>query len=268
MTLTRELLEPLVPERFRQEERYRQGHIRIVNALPGRTVIGVHIPDMLKLAKTLAAREDAAVIIEEFEKAAACGREALVHEEMMLWGMMINCMKGCSMEDRTGMLRKYVPHIDNWAVCDHFCGGMKWFRKADGGWDVLRGYFASEREFEVRFATVSAMSHFMDEKYLPRIFYQLDSLDFSRIRSDYLGPSQVRDAGGAEAVLSSGRGVVIGESPYYARMGVAWCLAAALARFPDDTRGYLRHSRLPADVLKLYARKARESFRTRGVSPF
>ena len=52
------LLEPLVSERFRNEEKYRLGHTRILNPLPGRAVMGLHIPDMRKVAKTLAVRED------------------------------------------------------------------------------------------------------------------------------------------------------------------------------------------------------------------
>ena len=53
------LLEPLVAERFRTDGKYRTGHIRVINPLPGRRVLGVHIPEMRKLARTLAAREDA-----------------------------------------------------------------------------------------------------------------------------------------------------------------------------------------------------------------
>lgn len=261
------LLEPLVSERFRNEEKYRLGHTRILNPLPGRAVMGLHIPDMREVAKALAVREDASTIIADFGKEAEKGREALAYEELMVWGMMINFIKGTA-EEKLAMLEKFVPQIDNWGVCDSVSPGARWFRKADKSWEILCRYFASDREFEVRFATVMSMCHFMDERYLPRIFWQFDALDFNRIRSDYLGPSETRAAGGPEKVLSSGRGVVIGESPYYVRMGVAWCLATALAKFPDETRGYLRHSCLPEDVLKLYARKARESFRTRDISPF
>ena len=48
------LLFPLVPERFKEDERYRKGQINIINALPGRRIMGVHIPDMKELAKQLA----------------------------------------------------------------------------------------------------------------------------------------------------------------------------------------------------------------------
>lgn len=281
-----ELLEPLVPQRFRDDERYREGHVRIINALPGRRIIGVHIPDMVSLSKTLVRRQDALDIIARFEAAASeeaqtGRRDILSHEEMMVWGMMINGLGRSSAALQLELLKQYVPYIDNWAVCDHVAGAAKWFGRAvkqslkvslaDGAgplegndgcmceslWKFLCGYFASDREFEVRFATVMAMCHFLDERYLPRIFFRFDSLDFSRIRSEYVCSSDAK---------ISGR--VAGEPPYYVRMGVAWCLATALAKFPDETRAYLRHSRLPENVIRLYVRKARESFRTRSVSPF
>ena len=58
-----------------------------------------------------------------------------------------------------------------------------------------------------------------------------------------------------------------GERPYYVRMAVAWLLATALAKFPDQTRAYVNACNLPEDVIRLYKRKARESFRTRDVNP-
>ena len=59
-----------------------------------------------------------------------------------------------------------------------------------------------------------------------------------------------------------------GRRPYYVRMAMAWLMATALAKHPDTTRSLLAHTRLPEDVLRLYVRKARESFRTRDIPPF
>ena len=50
--------------------------------------------------------------------------------------------------------------------------------------------------------------------------------------------------------------------PHAPRRGL---LATALAKFPEQTRAFVRSSNLPADVIKLYIRKARDSFRTRTV---
>lgn len=267
-----EYLEPLVADRFRNEEKYRAGHIRVVNPLPGRRVAGVHMPEMRRLAGMLAGREDALRTIAGFKAAAedeTCGRKplrsALCHEELLVWGMMVNALKSA---DRVALTKDFVPFIDNWAVCDAFAAGARWFRQTEGAWELICRWFSSENEFEVRFATVMSLSHFMDREYLPRILYRFDILDFSKIRSEYVSPGQARMEGGPEAVRAAGKGIASGEAPYYVRMGVAWCLATALAEFPDDTRAYLRHTCLPEDVIRLYVRKARESFRTRGISPF
>ena len=53
-----DILLPYISGRFREEPHYRLGHIRIVNPLPGTAILGLHIPDMKKIAKELSARDD------------------------------------------------------------------------------------------------------------------------------------------------------------------------------------------------------------------
>ena len=124
-------------------------------------------------------------------------------------------------------------------------------------WTFLQPWFSSECEFEVRFAVVVAMCYFLNEEWLDNVFECINSLDFDRIKSKY------KSVKGKPKVAQ--QGTVQGAEPYYVRMGVAWLLATALAKFPDQTRAFIRLSNLPADVIKLYIRKARESFRTRTV---
>lgn len=253
------MLQPLVSERFVAEPKYREGHIRIVNALPGRMIMGLHVPEMKKLAKELARREDAMDIIRGFEKeaekeAAGAYGSRLAYEETVVWGLMINAMK-IPWKERAEMLRKYVPVLDNWAVCDTFCCNAKWGTKVPL-WDFLQPYWRSCREFEVRFAIVMSMIYFLDSERFPEVCRMLDGLDYGKIHSCYRKEEK------------RSRGTAIGESPYYVRMAVAWLLATALAKIPDETRAYVNASALPADVKRLYVRKARESFRTRTVSPF
>ena len=47
------LLQPLVCERFIADARYREGHLRVVNALPERRVLGLHSPEVKQVAKRL-----------------------------------------------------------------------------------------------------------------------------------------------------------------------------------------------------------------------
>lgn len=149
--------------------------------------------------------------------------------------------------------------------------------------EFLDNLWDSDREFEVRFAVIMSMSYLMDEIYLPEVFRKINAIDFSRINSDFQppAPSSVPPASVVSSVLpgkgccgilsyglSGGRaGTAIGQPPYYVRMGVAWFLATALAKYPEMTRKFVRNCTLPEDVMKLYIRKSRESFRTRDISP-
>ena len=51
------LLHPLVCDRFLTDARYREGHLRVVNALPERRVLGLHSPEIKQAAKQLSREE-------------------------------------------------------------------------------------------------------------------------------------------------------------------------------------------------------------------
>ena len=263
------LLQPLVCERFLTDARYREGHLRVVNALPERRVLGLHSPEIKAVAKQLSREGGEIVMPDETHRMCANGAEvirafeevpseSLCYEETVIGGYLINLEK-CLLDERLAMLGRYVPVLDNWAVCDSYCAHAKWMARADkvALWVFLEQWFDSEREFEVRFAVVVAMCYFLNEDWLGRVFTRLNSLNFDHIKSKY------KTVKGKPKVAQ--QGTVQGTEPYYVRMGVAWLLATALAKFPDQTRAFVRSSNLPADVVKLYIRKARESFRTRNV---
>ena len=251
------LLRPLISQRFLEDERYRNGHIRVINALNDVRILGVHIPELKKLAKELSKRPDAAELITSFEAESAASR--LCFEEKLIWGLMINALNATE-EHKLALLKAFVPVIDNWAVCDTICCNIKWIHDRNALWAYLQQYFDSDKEFEVRFAVVMSMIFFLDTESFPKVTARLDSIDFSMIQSEFLSP---KEAKGAAKV----RGVAKGERPYYVRMAVAWLLATALAKIPEQTRKYVNDCGLPEDVVRLYKRKARESFKTKDVSP-
>lgn len=261
------VLEPLACSRFKEDARYREGHLRVVNALPSRKILGLHTPEMKQAAKELHRNgcdavmpdgnvchcSDGAAVIRCFEQVAS---EGLTYEETVVWGFLINLEK-CTHEQRFSMLACYIPVLDNWAVCDAFCANAKWMSRIDKEllWAYLQRWFASGREFEVRFAIVASMCCMLCDGWVEVVFERLQRLDLSAIKSDY------RTIKGKPKGVQEGS--VQGPEPYYVRMAMAWLLATALAKFPEQTRAFVNSSSLPADVVKLYVRKARESFRTR-----
>ena len=57
------LLHPLVCERFLTDARYRKGHLRVVNALPKRRVLGLHSPEIKAIAKQLSREAEKVVYV-------------------------------------------------------------------------------------------------------------------------------------------------------------------------------------------------------------
>ena len=264
------ILIPLVPERFKNDAHYREGHLRVINALPARKVLGLHTPEIKQTAKQLSSHgcritlnngthgvcTNGKEVIARFE---AAPPHSLNYEETVIWGYLINLEK-CTLQERLAMLERYIPVLDNWAVCDAYCANAKWMARADKEilWTFLQRWFSSHREFEVRFAIVAAMCYFLDEEWLGKVFKRIETLDFNAIASEYKSVKGKPN--------TAQQGTVQGALPYYVRMGAAWLLATALAKFPEQTRAFARASQLPDDVIRLYTRKARESFRTRHMS--
>ena len=248
---------PLISQRFLLDERYRNGHLRVINALSDTVILGIHIPRLKKLAKELSQKDDAILMIESFEREFKEGK--LCFEEKLVWGLLINGIKA-SEQQKLAFLSAFVPAMDNWAVCDTICCNIKWIKDKNALWEYLQPYFESDKEFEVRFAVLMSMIFFLDTESFQRVTARLDSIDFSKIQSEFLSPKEAK-------VAEQARGVAKGERPYYVRMAVAWLLATALAKLPDQTRAYVNACDLPEDVIRLYKRKARESFRTRDVNP-
>lgn len=264
------ILEPLVCKRFMCDARYREGHLRAVNALPERRVLGLHAPEMRAVAKQIS-REGCTAVMRGDENIVCTNGAEVIHcfegvsgaelcyEETVVWGMLIN-IERCTAEERFRMLERYVPVLDNWAVCDSYCSHAKWMARIDKEvlWAFLQQWFDSKSEFEVRFAIVASMCYLLSKEWLEPIFGRLEGIDFDSIASKY------RSAKGKPKFAQ--QGTVQGAEPYYVRMAVAWLLASALAKYPEQTRAFVGRATLPQDVVKLYIRKAKESRITKEVS--
>lgn len=199
---------------------YKKFHQSLV---PGLTsMIGVRIPKLRQIGKW-AARQDWQKEWEHLSD--QC------YEELMLKGMLIGYGK-LSRKEQEAYLKKFVPKINNWAVCDCCCSTWKFMKKDSDFWfEFLRPYFKSDSEFEVRFAVVAILDYFIEDKYLDEIFSIFD---------------EIKHEG------------------YYVKMAVAWAVSVCYVRFPERTWSYLEQNCLDAFTQNKAIQKARESYR---VSP-
>ena len=135
-------------------------------------------------------------------------------------------------QERLSRIRDFLPRIENWAVCDIFCGSLKDAdRYPELYWEFLQPYFQSRQPYELRFAVVMLLSHFVKKEYLEQSYHLLD-----RVRHE----------------------------DYYVRMGVAWAVSIYFVRYPEETLAYLRDSRLDDWTYNKALQKITESYR---VSP-
>lgn len=197
---------------------YREFHGSL---LPGTdNIMGVRLPVLRKIAKEIAKKDWQ----EWFEKA-----EDIYYEETMLRGFTIAYAK-LDCETRLSYIRKFVPYINNWAVCDCFCNTLKDAKKyPEVYWEFLKPYFAADEEYEARFGAVMLLSHFVNQEYLEESIERLES---------------IRQEG------------------YYAKMAVAWSISVYFAAFPDEMYAYLRDShKLDEFTYKKSLQKILESYR-------
>lgn len=192
--------------------------------LPGvDNVMGVRLPILRKIAKELAKNDWQ----EWFEKA-----EDLYYEETMLRGFTIAYAK-LEPETRLAYIRKFVPYINNWAVCDCFCNTVKDAKKyPELYWEFLKPYFLSDEEYGARFGAVMLLSHFVNREYLKEGIERLERIH---------------------------------QEGYYAKMAVAWAVSVYFAAFPDEMYDYLLDGHhLDEFTYKKSLQKILESYRVTG----
>ena len=186
MTLREQLLEMAEPG-------YRDFHASL---LPGvGNIIGIRLPLLRGIAREIARGDWRAFLASD---------DILYYEERMLRGLVIGYAK-CSPEEKLRHVARFVPQIDNWAVCDCFCWKLK-AAEREPMWRFIQPYFRSEAEYGQRFAVVMALSNFVDAEHLEALLKHFETF---------------RHEG------------------YYARMGVAWAVSLCFIRFPERTMRWL-----------------------------
>ena len=184
-------------------------------------IIGVRVPVLRKYAQELLKEKDWKQTIEEIDDE--------YYEEIMLQGMLIGFAKNEDVNTILKYVEKYVPKIDNWAICDVFCAGLKITKKYKKEmWNFIQKYLKSDKEFEIRFAVVMILDYYIDDKYLKEDFKIFDDIK---------------------------------HEGYYVKMAVAWAISVCLIKYYEDTLEYLKKSKLDNWTYNKAIQKAIESYR-------
>ncbi|WP_396335366.1 DNA alkylation repair protein [Clostridium sp.] len=174
------------------------------NLLPGiNNILGVRLPALRKIAKSIAK--------ENWENYLNNASDDYF-EEVMLQGMVIGYINNADIDEIINLIRKYVPKINNWSVCDSFCNGLKTTNKnKEKMLKIIEEYLSSSYEFEVRFAVVMLLNFYVEEDYVELVLSNLD-----KIKHD----------------------------GYYVKMAVAWAISICYVKFNKTTLNYLKENNL------------------------
>ena len=124
---------------------------------------------------------------------------------------------------------RFLPKIRDWSVSDSFCQNFSIARKyPERVFEWLMDYAKKDEEFPQRVVAVLLMSHFLVPEYIDKVLAVMDTLQYDG---------------------------------YYTKMGVAWCVATAYAKFPKETAAYLAENQLQDWTYNKAIQKMCESYR-------
>lgn len=220
MGFTREDLKK-VDESLREmaDEKYREFHSRLI---PGVESIfyGVRVPALRKLARQL--------VKGDWRGFVELTKDSSVYEFNMLCGMVCALAK-CDFEEKLEYVKKFIPSIDNWAVCDIVCGDLKDVKNnQERMYEFVLPYLKSQNEYEVRFAVVILMQYFVTDEYINDVLKNYDD---------------IRHKG------------------YYVKMAVAWGISICYVKYRNITLEYLASCNLDDFTYNKSVQKMIESFR-------
>ncbi len=169
-----------------QDKKYQEFQIKLCPET--NNIIGIRVPVLRDYAKKI----NGSININEIPND--------YYEEIMLKGMLIGLEKELDYKK----IESFIPLIDNWAVCDTFCAGLKKIKKdKEKMWNFLLKYIDSKNEFEARFSAVMILDHYIIDEYIDKSLQTLQKIKNEK---------------------------------YYSKMAVAWGYSVCFVKYFDKTK--------------------------------
>ena len=200
-----------------RDEKYADFIAKLIPTLPKERFIGVRSPEYKKIVKELPDK----AVIDEF-------MSVLPHEyyeENILHSVLICKIK--DYETCIAEVERFLPYVDNWAVCDGlqpavFSKHIAELKKKIPGW------IAAEALYTRRYGMHMLMTYMLGENFDPKLLEQ---------------PAKLRS------------------QEYYVNMMTAWLFAEALVKQWDAALKYIEDRRLDKWTHNKTIQKAIESYR-------
>ena len=225
-----ELVKRLLAE---QDLKYRDFHASLLPNIDKKTIIGVRVPTMRKIAKEFVSSATPVELDKFLDK--------LPHkyfEENQVHLFVVERIK--DFDECLARIEQFLPYIDNWAVCDG--KSPKALLKDEARFYAkICEWLKSTKPYTVRFGVNMLMAFFLDDRFDKSQLKLVAAID----------ENLFDDAGRAECPTDR----------YYVQMVVAWYMATALAKQWDATFPYIKGRKLSPWIHNKTIQKACESYR-------
>ena len=190
--------------------------------VPGsNAALGVRMPALRTIAKMIVRSDDWQAFLE-------VSRDHDLYEIGMLHAMVLGGAK-CPIDEKIALTDVFLPHVDNWAVCDALCSSFKpKSSDLEALFPFVRACAGSDIEFRKRFGLVMMMDYYRQEPYLRQVMAAYRAFH---------------------------------HEGYYARMGAAWGLATLWLYAREDALNILTGNLWDDFTHNRAIQKLRESYR-------
>ena len=200
-----------------QDTKYKNFQSKLIPTVDAEKIVGVRVPELRKLTKEFFQNHGAGIFFD-----------SLPHkyfEEDFIHSILLSDMK--NFEECLREVKKFLPYVDNWAVCDSLV--PKIFSKhTDKLIDEIKNFLDSNSTYTIRFGILMLMKFYLGENFDEKYLRQVSKIE---------------------------------NKNYYVEMMAAWFFAEALVKNYDAAIIFLEENFLSASVHKKTIQKAVESRR-------
>lgn len=137
-----------------KDEEYGDFQAKLTPGIPRELFIGVRVPEVRKLAKTLVKEPETDDFLNSLPHK--------YYDENMLHGLLVSEIR--DFDECVKEVDKFLPYVDNWAVCDIM--SPKVFKKNKTALlKKIKEWSASKETYTCRFGMEMLMSYFLDEDF-------------------------------------------------------------------------------------------------------
>jgi len=166
-------------------------------------LIGVRTPELKRIAKVIARNN-----YKDFFKV----NKHESFEENLIQGLVLGYLK-LDFNDLKPYVEEFLPHIDNWAVCDMTVANLKEYKRnktKDICFKEIKKYIKDKNPWINRFGYILLLDYYIEDKYIDEIF---------ELCNNY-------------------------KDEYYVKMGIAWLISMCFVKYRDKTLEYLNNNNL------------------------